>query len=123
TGVSTRANAHVTNASGYAQENVTFWSGRLLVGAGVRYDEFRYHVSDQVTPAQSGTEWAGRWQGKASMAFTPSHAVPLSLHVNYGRGINSVDARGAVQRPEQPRLATTDFYQFGTSSEFGRLGI
>jgi outer membrane receptor protein involved in Fe transport len=28
-----------------------------------------------------------------------------------------------VQRPDQPRLATTDFYQFGTSSNFGRFGI
>ena len=28
-----------------------------------------------------------------------------------------------MQRPDQPRLATTDFYQFGTSSNFGRFGI
>ena len=51
----------------------------------------------------------------------PSIAVPLTLHVNYGRGINSIDARGVVQRPDQPRLATTDFYQVGTSSNFGRV--
>ena len=25
--------------------------------------------------------------------------------------------------PDQPRLATTDFYQFGTSSNFGRFSI
>ena len=49
--------------------------------------------------------------------------MPLTLHLNYGRGINSIDARGVVQMPDQPRLATTDFYQFGTSSNFGRLSI
>jgi outer membrane receptor protein involved in Fe transport len=43
--------------------------------------------------------------------------------VNYGRGINSVDARGVVERPDQPRLATTDFYQAGASSRFGRFGV
>jgi outer membrane receptor protein involved in Fe transport len=32
-----------------------------------------------------------------------------------------VDARGVVQRPEQTRLATTDFYQAGMSSNFGRF--
>ena len=28
-----------------------------------------------------------------------------------------------VERPDQPRLATTDFYQFGTSSDLGRVEI
>jgi len=123
TGVSTRAHAHVTNTAGYAQENLSFWHGRLLVGAGIRYDEFRYDVRDLVVPLESGIRWAGRWQGKGSMAYTPTHSVPLTLHVNYGRGINSIDARGVVQHPEEPRLATTDFYQAGTSSNFGRLGL
>ena len=49
--------------------------------------------------------------------------VPLTFTANYGRGINSIDARGVVQRPDQPRLATTDFYQLGTSSNFGRFAI
>jgi outer membrane receptor protein involved in Fe transport len=123
TGVTTRAHAHVTNTAGYAQESLSFWSGRLLLGAGVRYDEFRYDVRDLVVPAQSGLQWAGRWQGKGSIAYTPSHSVPLTLHVNYGRGINSIDARGVVQHPEESRLATTDFYQAGTSSNFGRLSL
>jgi outer membrane receptor protein involved in Fe transport len=54
------------------------------------------------------------------------HAVtklPLTLHANYGRGINSIDARGVVQMPGRPRLATTDFYQVGTSSNFGRWSV
>ena len=53
----------------------------------------------------------------------PAKIVPLTFTLNYGRGINSIDARGVVQRPDQPRLATTDFYQSGASSNHGRFGI
>ena len=123
TGVTTRADAHVTNEAGYAQENVSFWQGRLLLGGGLRYDEFRYDVSNHVVPLESGIRWTGRWQAKGSAAFTPAHSLPLTIHMNYGRGINSADARGVVQRPAETRLATTDFYQFGTASNIGRLSI
>ena len=123
TGVTTRANAHVTNEAGYAQETLILFHDRLLVGAGLRFDEFRYNVEDRVDPASGGLQYAGRWQGKGNVAFTPVKRVPLTFHANYGRGINSIDARGVVQHPDQPRLATTDFYQFGTSSNFGRFGI
>jgi outer membrane receptor protein involved in Fe transport len=47
----------------------------------------------------------------------------LNIHLNYGRGINSVDARGVVQRPNQTRLATTDFYQAGISSNWRRVSF
>ncbi|HEY1241815.1 MAG TPA: TonB-dependent receptor [Bryobacteraceae bacterium] len=123
TGVTTRANAHVTNGAGYAQESLSFWNGRLLAGGGVRFDEFRFAVADRVNTDQSGVQLAGRWQGKGNLAFTPSRGVPLTFHLNYGRGINSSDARGVVQMPDQPRVATTDFYQAGTSSNFGRLSL
>ena len=66
TGVTTRAGAHVTNAAGYAQETASLLRGRLLLGAGLRLDEFRYAVADRVTPADSGVQAAGRWQGKAT---------------------------------------------------------
>jgi len=123
TGVTTRADALVLNGAGYAQETLSLLHGRLLLGGGIRYDEFRFGVVDKVNPEQGGVQTAGRWQGKGNAAFTPSKHVPLTLHANYGRGINSIDARGVVQMPEQPRLATTDFYQVGTSSNFGRLSI
>lgn len=123
TGVSTRANANVSNGAGYVQESISMLQGRLLLGAGLRFDEFRYGVVDRVTPENGGLQAAGRWQGKGSASFTPTHHLPLTLTANYGRGINSIDARGVVQRPDQPRLATTDFYQVGTSSNFGRFGI
>jgi outer membrane receptor protein involved in Fe transport len=122
-GVDTRAHAHVTNEAGYAQESVSLFGNRLILGAGIRYDEFRYNVEDKVNPEQSGIEFAGRWQGKGSIAFAPSHKIPLTLHANYGRGINSVDARGVVQMPDQPRLATTDFYQLGASANWRRFSF
>jgi outer membrane receptor protein involved in Fe transport len=123
TGVTTRAHAHVTNGAGYAQESLSLFSGRLILGTGLRFDEFRYAVADKIAPQFGGNRLAGRWQGKANVAFTPSKKIPLTLHANYGRGINSVDARGVVQRPDAPRLATTDFYQVGAASSFHRLSV
>jgi hypothetical protein len=122
-GVTTRALAHVTNAAGFTQETVSLWRGRLLLSSGLRYDEFRYGVRDLVMPSQSGTQWAGRWQGKGSATLRPWAKAPVGLHLNYGRGINSIDARGVVERPDQPRLATTDFYQAGASANLGRLSL
>ena len=123
TGVTTRANANVTNGAGYVQETLSFLRGRLLLGGGVRYDEFRFAVTDRVMPSASGIEAAGKWQGKGNLAFTPWNRLPLTVHLNYGRGINSSDARAVVERPDQPRVATTDFYQAGASSNFGRFSI
>jgi outer membrane receptor protein involved in Fe transport len=123
TGVTTRADAHVTNVAGYGQESVSLLKGRLILGAGVRYDEFRYNVADLVHPELSGLQSAGRWQGKGNAAFTPTRRIPLTLYANYGRGINSADARAVVQQPDQPRVAVTDFYQLGTSSNIKRVSF
>ena len=46
TGVTTRANVRVTNSAGYAQETLSFFSGRLQLGGGVRYDAFRFNLRD-----------------------------------------------------------------------------
>jgi outer membrane receptor protein involved in Fe transport len=121
--VTTRANAHVTNEAGYAQESLSLWRGKLGLTGGLRYDEFRFDVLDKVNAEASGLQYAGRWQGKGGVAFTPSPHVPVTFHANYGRGINSVDARGVVQHPEQTRLATTDFYQAGISSSWRRVSV
>jgi hypothetical protein len=122
-GVTARAHARVSNEAGYAQETVSLLRGRLVAGGGIRFDEFRYAIEDRVNPESSGVRSAGRWQAKANIAFTPARAVPLVFHVNYGRGINSADARGVIQRPDQPRIATTDFYQVGASSNLARFGV
>ena len=122
-GVTTRANARVTNGAGYIQQSLGFFDGRLLLGGGLRFDEFRYDLSDKIDPTTSGLQSAGRWQPKAHLVFTPSRSIPLTFHANYGRGINSVDARGVLQHPESPRIATTDFYEVGASSNHGRFGV
>ncbi len=119
--VITKANAAVTNGAGYVQQNLNLFSNRLQVGGGLRYDQFRFAVTSRVQPLESQALGAGRWQPKASLAYTPSFRLPLTLHANYGRGISTADARVIVQRPESPRIATTDFYQVGTSHRVGRL--
>ena len=122
-GVTTRANARITSGAGFVQESLSFLAGRLILSGGLRFDEFRWRVNDRVHPESGGIETAGRWQPKAGVAFTPSHYLPLTLNLNYGRGINSVDARGVVQRPDQPRLAATDFYQAGVSTRLRRFAF
>src|SRR5205085_5221640 len=93
------------------------------LGSGLRFDEFRFAVADRVDPQNGGVGSAGRWQAKGSAAFTPSGRVPLTLTANYGRGINSADARAVVQRPDQARVAITDFWQAGAASNLGRFGV
>ena len=122
-GVATRANAHVTNGAGYAQETVSLFHGKLLVGGGLRYDLFRFDLRDRVEPENSAVESSGRFQPKFSLAYTPTQRLPLTLHADYGRGISSLDARSITQSPGGARLATTDFYQAGTSHKFNRVSI
>lgn len=122
-GVTDRANVRVTNGAGYAQQNLSFFSGRLLASAGLRYDVFRFDVQDRVQSDNSGTETAGNWQPKLGLAFTPSTRIPVTLHANYGRGISTSDARAVVQYPDQQRVATTDFYQFGMAHQRGRYSL
>ncbi len=58
-----------------------------------------------------------------SVAWTPFDRFPVTLYANYGRGISSQDARGIVRNPSAPKLATTDFYQAGTSYNASRLSL
>ncbi len=121
--VATRAYAHVTNAAGYAQQTVDFLHGRLHVDGGLRWDYFRFSVEDRVEPSKSGNEGAARFQPKFGLAFKLSKILPVTFSFNYGRGINTQDARGIVQRPDSPRIATTDFYQLGAAYQVGRVSI
>jgi outer membrane receptor protein involved in Fe transport len=120
-GVTTKANARVTNGAGYFQEYFNFLGGRLRAGVGLRYDWFRFAVQDHVEPDAGGTAASGRLQPKLSLAFTAAHRWPLTLYANYGRGISSLDARGVVRSPSGRHLATTDFYQLGLSHQWSRL--
>ena len=119
----TLAHANVGNGAGYLQEDLSLLSGRLRLGGGARYDVFRFGVSDRIEPDLSGSHWSGQWQPKGNVAFTPSYRVPLTLHLNYGRGISSLDARGVVRSERGRRLATTDFLQAGTSHNWRRVSL
>jgi hypothetical protein len=122
-GVTKRANVRVTNGAGYAQESLSLFSNKLQLGAGLRYDEFRFDVADRVDPSGSGIQASGSFQPKASLAYTPSFRLPLTFHINYGRGISTSDARAVIEYPDLPRVATTDFYQIGTSHHMGRVSV
>ena len=122
-GVTTRAFAHVTNGAGYVQHAVDILQGRLHVDGGLRWDYFRFRSDDQVDPIQSGVEGAAKLQPKVALAYSPSRSIPLTLSFNYGRGINTQDARGIVQNPSAPRIATTDFYQTGASVHAGAISF
>ncbi|MBI4902111.1 MAG: TonB-dependent receptor [Acidobacteria bacterium] len=115
-GVTSRDHANVSNGAGYVQESLNLLGNRLQVVGGLRYDNFVYDISGV---AQS----QGRVQPKLGLAFTPWHDVPVSLHANYGRGISSIDARSILARHDGTRVATTDFYQVGTSHHFSRFAI
>lgn len=119
----TSALARVTNTAGYVQQGLDLFHGHVHVEGGLRYDYFRFRVNDQMDPAASGRHGATRVQPKFNVSVTPTDRLPLTLYFNYGRGIASQDARGVVQRPERPRLSTTDFYQVGTAHHFDLFGV
>jgi outer membrane receptor protein involved in Fe transport len=125
----TSARANVTNVAGYVQQGLDLVRGRLHIEGGLRYDYFRFGVSDGVneTPSEttffSGTRGSARLQPKVSAAYTFSDRVPVTAYFNYGRGINSQDARGVVQQPESPTVATTDFYQASVAYNRSRFSV
>jgi outer membrane receptor protein involved in Fe transport len=121
--VVTKAHANVTNTAGYVQQSVEMLNGKLNLSGGLRYDYFHFDVDDKVTPSFSGTQGASRFQPKTTLAFRPSARFPTAFYFNYGRGISSQDARGVVQRPEAPKISTTDFYQLGTAHNFKRFSL
>jgi len=117
------AHARVANLAGYIQQGLGLFGGRLHLEGGIRYDYFHFNVDDRIDPAASGAQGASRAQPKFNLALTPSSRMPMTFYFNYGRGISSQDARGVVQRPDRPRISTTDFYQVGTSHNFNRLSM
>jgi outer membrane receptor protein involved in Fe transport len=119
-----RANARVTNQAGYVQQGVDLLHGHLHVEAGLRFDYFRFNVKDRLVTEHSGTQAEARFQPKFNLAYTPTDRLPLTLYVNYGRGIASQDARGVAQKPnDAPKLSTTDFSQTGLSLNWRRFAV
>ncbi len=78
---------------------------------------------DSLCTTLDGREGAGRFQPKLAVALSPFEKIPMTFYVNYGRGISSQDARGVVRNPDAPKIATTDFYQAGTSYNSRRFSV
>lgn len=138
----TLAHADVTNTAGYVQQGTDFMHGHLHIDLGLRYDYFNFNVDDKINKEFSGARGSGRVQPKVNAAYTPSDRIPATFYFNYGRGINSQDARGIVRNgigelpnanhgtPVQaigsgigPPIATTDFYQTGASYNLKRFSF
>jgi len=121
--VTTSAHAHVTNTAGYLQQGVDLLRQRLHFDAGLRFDYFRFDVQNHIDPDFGGLEGASRLQPKANLSYTPFARVPVAFYASYGRGISSQDARGVVERPNAPRVSTTDFYQVGIAHNMRRFSL
>jgi outer membrane receptor protein involved in Fe transport len=122
-GATTRSYLIVPNFAGYAEQGADLLKGRVHLEGGLRWDYFRWDDEDRVNPSVSAAESAAKFQPKAAVAYTPSLRLPLRLSFNYGRGINTQDARGIVERPESPRIATTDFYEAGAAYNFRQFSF
>lgn len=146
----TKADAKVNNYAGYIQNGTDFFNGHLRIEMGLRFDYFNFDVegfelggrdpknpqpfcnSDFPNPITSenpcvtildGREGSGRFQPKLAVALSPFDTFPMTFYANYGRGISSQDARGVVRNPNAPKIATTDFYQAGTSYNSRRFSV
>ncbi|HKS41898.1 MAG TPA: TonB-dependent receptor, partial [Blastocatellia bacterium] len=93
----TKADAHITNTAGYVQQGIYLFGDRLHLDVGVRFDYFRFSVEDKINPQFSGHAGQGRFQPKVNVAYTPSKRLSTTFYLNYGRGINSQDARGVAR--------------------------
>jgi outer membrane receptor protein involved in Fe transport len=121
----TDAQANVNNYAGYIQNDLNLFNGHLRIETGLRWDYFSFDVNGfELSDTElilNGEESAYKFQPKLGLAFSPFETFPLSFYANYGRGITSQDARGVVRNPHAPKIAVTDFYQFGTSYNSGRF--
>jgi hypothetical protein len=119
----TSARARVSNVAGYVQQGLDLFHGHLHLEGGIRFDYFHFNVDDRIDPTASGAQGASRAQPKFNLSVTPSDRAPMTFYFNYGRGISSQDARGVAQRPDRPRISTTDFYQVGISQNLNRFSM
>ena len=68
----TEDNVHITNPAVYAQQGVDF--PHLHVDAGLRFDEFRFNLTDRLVAANSGLTYAGGAEPKVNIVYTPSRS-------------------------------------------------
>jgi outer membrane receptor protein involved in Fe transport len=119
----TSANVRIDNPGYFVQENLTLANGKLQLGGGLRYDDFRFDTRNRIDISDRQNIRGGLWQPKASAAFTPWLGKPLTLHFNTGRAVTSTGARAFLVDPTSPVVASTDFYSFGTSHNKGRYSL
>lgn len=117
----TYVNANIATYSGYIQNDIDF--GKFHLDLGLRYDLFYFGVKDRNFPEFTSTNTNGKIEPKFALAYHPSNSLPVSLYFNYGRGVNSQDARGVAQRPKGPKVSNTDFYQLGFTYNKNRLSF
>ena len=115
----TEANVHITNPAGYVQEGLDF--KHLHVDAGLRFDEFRFDLTDRLIATNSGLSSAGSAEPKVNIVYRPNDRLAMALHFNFGRAVSSQDARGMALDPTAPKVATTNFYMLGTSHQLKRF--
>ena len=109
----TEANAHILNPALYAQEGVDL--PHLHLEAGLRFDGYRFDLTDRLVPDNGALTHAGAAEPKFNLVYTPTARLPLALHLNYGRSATSQDARGMALDPPAPKIAATDFTMLGAS--------
>lgn len=123
----TFAHAGVSNYAGYIQNGIDFNGGHLRIEGGLRWDYFDFDVNGIELSDERrnliGQNSAARFQPKLSVVWSPFETFPISLYMNYGRGISSQDARGVVRNPDAPKIATTDFYQAGATFNSKRFSV
>lgn len=107
----TYVNANIATYSSYIQNDLDF--GKLHLDLGLRYDLFYFGTKDRNAPMFTGTNTKSEAQPKVGVVYHLFNTLPLNLYFNYGRGVTSQDARGIAQRPDGPKVSTTDFYQTG----------
>ena len=121
----TSAQANVNNYAGYVQSDMNFFDGHVRLEAGLRWDYFSFDVNGfELSDTEfllNGRESTGKFQPKIGISWSPFETAPISFYGNYGRGISSQDARGVVRNSNAPKVATTDFYQFGASYNSSRF--
>ena len=117
----TESNVHILNPATYVQQGIDF--SHLHADAGLRWDEFRFNVTNFLVPANSGTSFAGSPEPKVNLVYTPVLGFPVALHFNYGRAVTSQDARGIALAPTAPKAAATSFYMFGTSHQLKQFSL
>lgn len=115
----TESNVHITNPAVFAQEGVDI--PHLHLDAGIRFDEFRFNLTDRLTPAKDGLSRVVAAEPKLNVGYTPSGHLPITIHFNFGRAVTSQDARGMALDPTAPKVAATSFYMIGTSHQLRRF--